>query len=195
MRMHPDPPSGSFQNRPLSSPAHFFRKKSRISGPPATSEKFRTQLEAFFQSWHALCNNPCTTQFWGPWYRQAGESPSLHPGLIPLRATGPTSFGDPGTGRPGISSFDPGSTPPRVGKSQLFRGPRYRQAETPLFTSGAHTAGSDEPRPFREPWYRQARDSLFNRRDSPRSRRRVPNRSGSFGTGRPEIPSFIPRGD
>ena len=98
------------------------KKKPRNTGLFASSADFLRQA---IKNWHAPCNNPITTQFRGPWYRQAGDSPfytglieptvlgaliqagqgfpSLHPGLCAERA--PSRFGDLGTGRPGIPSF------------------------------------------------------------------------------------------
>ncbi len=36
---------------------------------------FHGSTRGFRENWHALCINPVTTQFRGPWYRQAGDSP------------------------------------------------------------------------------------------------------------------------
>ncbi len=84
-----------------------------------------------FEHWHAPCNTPSTTQFWEPWYRQAGDS-FFYTGLITLTATSPPVLGT---------------------LVQAGRG-------FPLLHR-AHHAHSDEPNPFWGPWYRQAGDSLF----------------------------------
>ncbi len=36
---------------------------------------FHRNTRGLRQNWHAPCINPITTQFRGPWYRQAGDSP------------------------------------------------------------------------------------------------------------------------
>ena len=99
---------------------------------------------------------------------QAGRDfPSLTPGLTSLTATSPNAFGDPGTGRSGLPFFTPGLTP--------------------LIATS--------PKRFREPWYRQAGTSLFNTRARSARRNESDSGSGSFGTGRPKMPFFIPLGD
>ena len=70
----------------------------------------KTHNSRAFQNWHAPCNNPYIS-----------------------------SFGGPGTGRPGEPLF--------YSQHRQFWGPRYRQAgPSPLYTQY----------PFRGPWYRQA---------------------------------------
>ncbi|MCK9800389.1 hypothetical protein M1B34_22535, partial [Pseudomonas sp. MAFF 302030] len=46
-------------------------QKPRIPGLCGTQAKNK---RARGENWHALCNNLITTQFRGPWYRQAGDS-------------------------------------------------------------------------------------------------------------------------
>ena len=129
-----------------------------------------------FQPWI-----PATTTF----FSNIGTPPAI-PQARP-------SFGNLGTGRPGIPSLTPGlitltaTSPPVLGTLvQAGRG-------FPLLHR-AHHAHSDEPNPFREPWYRQAGDSLFYTGLITLTAT-SPTRFGNLGTGRPGIPSFIPPAD
>src|SRR5471032_3056136 len=87
------------------------------------------------QFWHAPCNNPVTTQFRGPWYRQA-ENPLFTPGVLDADRVAPhTRFGNLGTGRPGIPSLTP-----KPLASPRFGSPGTGRPGTPFFTPGAYVA-------------------------------------------------------
>jgi len=84
-----------------------------------------------FPSLHRAHTAQATSpQFWGPWYRQAGDS-LFTPGSSATRE--PSRFGDLGTGRPGIPSFiAPGDGSPAASGHR----PRYRPT---------HPAGDGPP--------------------------------------------------
>lgn len=88
-------------------------------------------------------------------------------GTPPAIAQSLPSFGDLGTGRPGI----------------------------PLFTSGAHNASSDEPHPVLGTLVQAGRESPSLHPGLMTRQRRAPPGFGNLGTGRPGIPSFIAPGD
>ncbi len=128
---------------------------------------------------HAAMREPIP--FWGPWYRQAGDSlftpgsrrnARAHPVLGTLVQAGrgfplytrltpqcasPSRFGDLGTGRPGIPSLHRAHAAMR--EPIPFWGPWYRQAGDSLFTPGSRR--NARALLFWGPWYRQAGDSLF----------------------------------
>ncbi|CRM11553.1 hypothetical protein [Pseudomonas sp. 24 R 17] len=106
-------------NAPCTSIAHAFQASSKhrsknIENPENNEAPYSGALrflEVFFGTpwplWHAPCNNPCTTQFRGPWYRQA-ETPLFTPGVLDAnRIALHTALGNLGTGRPGIPSLTP----------------------------------------------------------------------------------------
>ncbi len=96
-----------------------------------------------FQPWI-----PATTTF----FSNIGTPPAI-PQARP-------SFGNLGTGRPGIPSFTPGSSRSRR-RAQPVSGTLVQAGRGFPLLHRAHHAHSDEPNPFWEPWYRQAGDSLF----------------------------------
>ena len=91
--------------------------------------------------------------------------PSFTPRLITLTATSPTRFGDLGTGRPGIPSFTPRLIT-LTATSPPVSGTLVQAGRGFPLLHQAHRAHSDEPARF-----------------------------GDLGTGRPGIPSFIPPAD
>ncbi|XUK65108.1 hypothetical protein ABMA08_01770 [Pseudomonas yamanorum] len=111
-------------------------KSKKAKAPYSGALRF---LKRFFgatsQFWHAPCNNPVTTQFRGPWYRQA-ENPLFTPGVLDANRVAPhTRFGNLGTGRPGIPSLTP-----KPLASPRFGSPGTGRPGTPFFTPGAYEA-------------------------------------------------------
>ena len=73
------------------------------------------------------------TQFRGPWYRQAGDSPLSLGALVQAGRELPSFFGDSGTGRPDHPLFTSGALV-QAGQElpSFFKESRYRQAEAPF---------------------------------------------------------------
>jgi len=145
-------------NAPCSSIAHtfqarnqrFVKKTLNLENTKAPYSGALRFLEKFFCTtqplWHAPCNNPSTTQFRGPWYRQA-ENPLFTPGVLDAnRVALHTAFGNLGTGRPGIPSLTP-----KPLASPRFGSPGTGRPGTPSFIAlgdGSPAAsGHPPPRP------------------------------------------------
>ncbi len=145
-------------NAPCSSIAHTFQARGKplvkkMLNPENTKAPYSGALRflmklfgTVWRVWHAPCNNPCTTQFRGPWYRQA-ENPLFTPGVLDAnRVALHTAFGNLGTGRPGIPSLTP-----KPLASPRFGSPGTGRPGTPSFIAlgdGSPAAsGHRPPRP------------------------------------------------
>jgi len=145
--MHHEPASGTAPTPQTFAPPPEIRQpktpKPRIPGLFAVWSVF---FRATWPVWHAPCNNPDTTQFRGPWYRQA-ENPLFTPGVLDAnRVALHTAFGNLGTGRPGIPSLTP-----KPLASPRFGSPGTGRPGTPSFIAlgdGSPAAsGHPPPRP------------------------------------------------
>jgi len=124
-----------------------------------------------------------------------GDLGTGRPG-IPLFNTRPTTltatghvFGNLGTGRPGLPSLTPGSS--RASRRAQGLGTSVQAGWEFPFYYPAHHALRDRPR-FWGPWYRQAGNPLLYTGTHRRQRRSARRAFGGLGTGRPGFPSFIP---
>ena len=130
-----------------------WRRKCRRGPRPRAWKPAKSALAASVIKLAHPLHKLRQSQFRGPWYRQAGESPSLFTVTdashavrrSPLDEHGATRFGGLGTGRPGNPLFIrrdgcvtcSAPQPARRARRYPFRGPWYRQAGESPSLSGA----------------------------------------------------------